>query len=270
MGALTGSVAAFRSGARDGIKQMPRVLRLIGYWDGPETAEGLPDVCDFVSTDVDPDEKRAVAAYLRAGAVLAVAAGTSVCRLCGSPNGSAEQTDGENFIWPQGLTHYVEKHGVRLPEDVVTVAKRGSIPSMTLKRFEDELLGTGETTADAGWWHSLAQNTDRAASGGTRASHLLGCRRNPMKASWNLPTEADIYVDRIPPGSIAVLAGIRRLLGLAWPLSGLRDLLTTQPLLTVEAGNPRTLRQALIPAPELQPHLFYSTGGGLMPLWTER
>jgi hypothetical protein len=67
-----------------------------------------------------------------------------------------------------------------------------------------------------------------------------------MKASWNLPTEADIYVDRIPPGSIAVLAGMRRLLGLAWPLSGLRDLLATQPLLTVEAGNPRTLRQALI------------------------
>lgn len=249
---------------------MHRVLRLIGYWDGPEATDGLPDVCDFVSADVDPDETRTVAAYLRAGAVYAVAAGISVCRLCGSSNGSAEQTDGENFVWPQGLTHYVEKHGVRLPGEVVAVAKRGPIPPVDLKRFEDELLNTGETTIDAGWRHSLARKTDRAAAAGTRASHLLGCRRNPMGASWNLPTKADIYVDQIPSGSIAILAGVRRLLGLAWPLSGLRDLLATQPFLTVETGNPRILRHALISAPELQPHLFYSTDGGLVPVWTER
>lgn len=192
-----------------------------------------------------------------------------MCRLCGSPNGSAEQTDGENFVWPQGLTHYVEKHGVRLPRDVVAVAKHGSVPSVDLERFEDELLNTGETRIDAGWWYSLAQTT-RAATAGTRASHLLGCQRNPMEASWNLPVKADIYVDRIPSGSIAILASARRLLGLAWPLSGLRDLLATQPFLTVEAGNPRTLRHALISAQELQPHLFYSTSGGLRPVWTER
>ncbi|GIF09927.1 hypothetical protein Asi03nite_74650 [Actinoplanes siamensis] len=242
----------------------------MGYWDGPEAAGGLPDVCDFVSTDENPDEARAVAAYLRAGAVFAVALGVSVCRLCGSLNGSGEQTDGENFVWPQGLAHYVEKHGVRLPSDVVAVAMHGSVLPVDLERFEDELLSTGETTIDAGWWHSLAQTTGRAPTADTQISHLLGCRRNLREASWNLPTKADIYVDHIPSGSIATLAGVRRLLGLAWPLSGLRNLLATQPFLTVEAGNPRTLRHALISAQQLQPHLFYSTSGGLRPVWTER
>ncbi|GGN98104.1 hypothetical protein GCM10010112_90880 [Actinoplanes lobatus] len=57
----------------DGVEQMPRVLRLIGYWDGPEATGGLPDVCDFVSIGVNPDETRTIAEYLRAGAVHAVA-----------------------------------------------------------------------------------------------------------------------------------------------------------------------------------------------------
>lgn len=249
---------------------MPRILRLIGYWDGPDATGGLPDVCDFVSTDGDSGDTLAVAEYLRSGAVYAVAAGTSTCRLCGSPNGSAEQTDGEHFVWPQGLAHYVEEHDVLLPAEVIAVAKRGSMPSVNLDRFEDARLKTGETTIDTVWWHKLASDTNRTASAGAGPSHLLGCRRNPAVASWNLPAKADIYVDRIPSGSVTVLAGIRRLLGLTWPLSSLRELLATQPFPAVEAGNPSALRHTLISAPELRAHLFYSTGGELMPVWTER
>ncbi|GHH42120.1 hypothetical protein GCM10017774_37860 [Lentzea cavernae] len=45
-------------------------------------------------------------------------AGKSICRFCGRDNGSTELTDGVNFVWPDGLLHYVEDHNVRLPTEV--------------------------------------------------------------------------------------------------------------------------------------------------------
>ncbi len=44
--------------------------------------------------------------------------GSSTCRICGCSNGSEEcRTD--QFRWPTGLRHYVEKHHIGLPEDFV-------------------------------------------------------------------------------------------------------------------------------------------------------
>jgi hypothetical protein len=82
---------------------MTRVVRLIGYWDGPaETLDEWPDVCAFVAA-VDADQQAGVAEYLRSGTMLAAAAGISVCRICGVANGSGELTDGVNFVWTEGL-----------------------------------------------------------------------------------------------------------------------------------------------------------------------
>ena len=66
-----------------------------------------------------------VVAYLRSGTVFVAAAGFSVCRVCGILNGNTEMTDGEHFVWPEGLGHYVESHNVRLPAEVLEVARRG-------------------------------------------------------------------------------------------------------------------------------------------------
>jgi hypothetical protein len=149
---------------------MSKVLRLIGYWAGPAAPDGLPDVRDFVSA-VDSAARQPVVAYLRSGAVFVAAAGVSTCRLCGAANGSAEQTDGEHFVWPEGLAHYVEAHGVSLPDEVVAVAvaARGVAPAVDLEWFTAAVLETGAVTIDDHWWSERAApgSAGRAAAGST-------------------------------------------------------------------------------------------------------
>jgi hypothetical protein len=240
---------------------MPRVVRLIGYWDGPTVPAGLPDVCDFVSPGSDADARRAVSAYLGSGTVFVATGGVSICRLCGIANGSAELTDGQHFVWPEGLAHYVQDHGVRLPDEILAVAIGGRAPAVDCAWFERAVLHTGEVRIDTGWWSRAGRST------GTE--HLRGCRRSAVPASWNLPTTADIYIDKVPPDSVATLVQLRRILGSTWPFAELRGLLATQPCRAVAAGNPKALNRALTASPELRPHLFYDTADGLMPIWVD-
>src|SRR4051794_1813983 len=200
------------------------VVRLIGYWDGRAASDGGPDVCGFVAAG-DDTVQHVVGVYLRSGTVVATAAGVSTCRLCGAVNGSAEQTDGEHFVWPEGLAHYVEEHHVRLPDEVVAVAVSGATLSVDLTRFTSD-LACGDVTIDVQWWRRQT-GVDPAAPAVT---HLPGCRRHSTVARWDLPLNADIYVDRVPRGDRTTLARLRRLLGTAWPLSSLRDLLDAQPI----------------------------------------
>jgi hypothetical protein len=85
----------------------------IGYWRDDRT-QGWPDVRRFVDLNWDASEREKVADHLRRGFVARAYLGKSRCRLCGEPVGSLELSDGV-FIWPDGLVHYVETHGVRLP-----------------------------------------------------------------------------------------------------------------------------------------------------------
>src|SRR5262245_61778483 len=127
---------------------MTKVLRLIGYWNDSTQPQELPHVCDFVCADLDITVQQSVAAYLRSGTVFVAAAGFSFCRLCGEVNGSTEQTDGEHFVWPEGLAHYVEVHGVNLPDEVAAVATRGAAAVVDLDWFWRALQNTGELTID--------------------------------------------------------------------------------------------------------------------------
>ncbi|MEU8285341.1 hypothetical protein AB0C01_13470 [Micromonospora sp. NPDC048905] len=243
---------------------MTKVLRLIGYWDGPAVSETLPDVCDFVTADANVTLRRAVAAYLRSGTVFTATAGVSVCRLCGAANGSTEQTDGEHFVWPEGLAHYVEEHDVRLPDEIAAVALSGVAAPVDSEWFEHAVLETGELRIDEDWWRGLAG----VNSAGPGTEHLPGCRRSESTASWDLPTSADIYVDRVPPEAVTTLVQLRRLLGAPWPFSGLRDLLASQPFLAA-VGDPSMLSRTLTGSPDLRPYLFYRAEGGLVPVWSD-
>jgi hypothetical protein len=139
------------------------VLRLVGYWDDPLTPDGWPSVRDFVCAGLSAVERDAVVAYLRSGTPFVALAGFSACRVCGIANGSTELTDGEYFVWPEGLVHYVETHDVRLPEEVVTIARRGPARPVDPLAVEPALFETRELVVDERWWRSLPLSTSHRA-----------------------------------------------------------------------------------------------------------
>lgn len=44
--------------------------------------------------------------------------GISICRLCGSINGSTEYML-DDYIWPSGLLHYIKDHNVKPPQGFI-------------------------------------------------------------------------------------------------------------------------------------------------------
>jgi hypothetical protein len=116
--------------------------RLIGYWRSelPEThprfsgARALewtrirelerertlqwPVAAMLVDQTWPEDDRRRVSEYLQRGKRVNQMRGFSRCRFCDRPNGSAELTDSV-YCWPEGLSHYVSEHDVRLPEEFV-------------------------------------------------------------------------------------------------------------------------------------------------------
>ncbi|GIE90158.1 hypothetical protein [Actinoplanes regularis] len=132
-----------------------KILRSIGCWSDPSAPNDLPDVRDFVGDGLSAEERDAVVAYLHSGTVFVASAGFSVCRVCGIRNGSTELTDGEHFVWPEGLSHYVESHDVRLPEEVLAVARRGPARPIDPFTFERALFETRAVAIDERWWRSL-------------------------------------------------------------------------------------------------------------------
>ena len=92
-------------------------LTRVGYW-ASETQREWPEVKDLVDADWDEAEKEKLATYLSHGILARAYLGKSTCRICESPNGSTELTDG-TYVWPEGLSHYVLEHNVRIPAPFV-------------------------------------------------------------------------------------------------------------------------------------------------------
>src|SRR5687768_14415482 len=95
-------------------------LRRIGHWRSPRNEE-LPDPAAFVDETWSIEDRETIACYLDDGMIVRAALGVSKCRFCGIANGSAERTD-LRFVWPEGLSHYVRVHSVRLPDEFVQSA----------------------------------------------------------------------------------------------------------------------------------------------------
>jgi len=108
-------------------------LKLLGYWSypahygiSPDPEEPVwPDIRRAVQPGWRMEEREKILAYLRQGHLYCAYFGYSSCRFqCRgtySILGTAELTDGE-WVWPDGLVHYIERHGVILPEEFVAGA----------------------------------------------------------------------------------------------------------------------------------------------------
>lgn len=112
-------------------------LTLIGYWQCAKEPE-WPDPREFVDHAWNEAERDIVAIYLDLGRVPWIQLGYSTCRFCGRENGCAELTDG-TYVWPEGLSHYVREHAVRLPARFVDHI------------LESELQITPDQVSQA-WW----------------------------------------------------------------------------------------------------------------------
>jgi hypothetical protein len=98
-----------------------RALIGLGYWRSLHEST-LPDPAWFVDASWAADERQQVIAYLRQGRLFRSLMGFSWCRFrCNIPLGAMganDLTDGI-YCWPEGLTHYILKHNVRLPTELV-------------------------------------------------------------------------------------------------------------------------------------------------------
>jgi hypothetical protein len=95
--------------------------KVIGFWH----PEGR-DPRMLVTENGYGSELPAILHYLRAAPSVAHMMGFSFCRFeCGTPDhemGSCDLSDGE-WVWPQGLAHYVEEHSVRLPDEFIATMR---------------------------------------------------------------------------------------------------------------------------------------------------
>ena len=100
------------------------MLKAVGFWRSTDERE-FPNPKHLVNPGSHP-ETESVASYLRNGHKWQSYPGHSNCRFkCGASDeqmGSADLTDGE-WLWPEGLAHYVETHSVALPAEFIETMK---------------------------------------------------------------------------------------------------------------------------------------------------
>lgn len=131
-----------------------RPLRAVGFWFPPTLAQArarhgaadpyvqsLVEVHEAESRSHQPflpspdriiemlgpahyDER--VPRYLESGCVSAMYLGFATCRCCARTRGemgSSDLTDGE-WVWPQGLAHYVRVHSLPLPDEFLDAMRQ--------------------------------------------------------------------------------------------------------------------------------------------------
>lgn len=135
-------------------------LTLIGYWHS-EDEPFWPDPAWFVDDDWATSERGRVLTYLRGGVTPWAAAGPNWCRFRCEDRwcGSVELSDG-HYLWPEGLAHYVERHGVRLPHEFVIHALDADLRAAPRRMAHG--LGHDDVAVDKSWW--MQQRGFRAGS----------------------------------------------------------------------------------------------------------
>lgn len=120
----------------------PVLLRPVGFWSS-RPGDGLPDPEGLVSKSWEAKRRELIGTYLKGGAVVDEADELAECRLCGEACGYRERTDGV-WRWPEGLAHYVTRHGVKLPPELVEHMARQAFkpPKVDVARLKEQLPKT--------------------------------------------------------------------------------------------------------------------------------
>lgn len=112
-------------------------MHLIGYWIQSLLDDRYFPPQELVG-ELPAETRERVAAYLDQGSVFQSYRGFSWCRFgCSHCSmGSRELTDGQ-WVWPEGLSHYIRDHGVTLPNQFLCHIQGGGslapdIPDQTL------------------------------------------------------------------------------------------------------------------------------------------
>jgi hypothetical protein len=117
-------------------------FRMLGYW----TAEpdGFPHPRHLVDPSWEVQSRTRIVHYLKSAQVRESYCGRSPCRFVCGANGCEDRSDGQ-WLWPDGLAHYVEKHHVRLPNEFVCYMRE--------RRFEPPRTPVSEDrySSDAFW-----------------------------------------------------------------------------------------------------------------------
>lgn len=147
-------------------------LREVGFW-AVTRSSAVHDRRPHPSAHIDDEWAQSLAceqlaSYLRSGYIESYEMGYSNCRFgddteCSCPSGPWEEmgcvalTDGE-FVWPEGLVHYVERHAVRPPGDAgaALLAKATSSAGQTFVKDRQAAFAAGmDTTAAVLEWDPL-------------------------------------------------------------------------------------------------------------------
>lgn len=97
--------------------QYPNMI-VIGYWGKDKYDLEWPWPQYYVDENQTDNMINMVAEYLDRGAVVEYYMGCSRCRICRERVGSRELSDGK-YVWPEGLSHYVREHKVKLPDEFI-------------------------------------------------------------------------------------------------------------------------------------------------------
>jgi hypothetical protein len=132
-------------------------------------ANPLPHPAWLVWAGWDPAELLGVLAYLRAGQEWIQFRGWSYCRFnCGiapSALGDRDLTDGV-WVWPEGLAHYVERHSVRLPHELIDHMRSQAwrVPAELITRWVDR-AETDRPQVDITFWIEWSRRMSVSAPG---------------------------------------------------------------------------------------------------------
>jgi hypothetical protein len=94
-------------------------MKKVGFWYSEYEPE-LPMPFAY-SDNLNEEQRKSVIEYLENGKISASYLGFSHCRICNKNDfemGVSDLTDGE-WVWPEGLSHYVKNHQVELPKEFI-------------------------------------------------------------------------------------------------------------------------------------------------------